>query len=207
MNLTLLCNIYQGHDFFQVSGHNFHSVMMESCFVFTAFYIPDHIPEWKQNIKVTKTFPSLRSPDRLLGPWLAYIAPGKCVVAIFISLIVLLHYCLWFSFFKCLSNCLFIHRRKENIPREVFSLFWDIWRQQEKRTESGIPHYSEFFGTGWAFLCPLSLAPIPIIQNSSSATGFLAHSQNALIDAWTVCARKQIWTHGHTFQAHNSSLS
>lgn len=42
---------------------------------FTACYIPDHIPEWKQNIKVKKKKKKILGPNRLLGPWLAYIAP------------------------------------------------------------------------------------------------------------------------------------
>lgn len=57
------------------------------------------------------------------------------------------------SLFKCLFCSLLSVSRKESIPCDTTG---------GSRTESGIPHLIiQFFGTGWAFLCPLSLTPFP----------------------------------------------
>lgn len=115
-------------------------------------------PEWKQNIKIIKTFPVPPQSWSSSG-MLTYIAPCKWNFQW-----VLLHFQVSFS------RSLVIYSRRENIPREVcfFFFFFPFIETSggSRRTESGIPHYLEFFGTSWAFLCPVSLPPIP--QNSKT---------------------------------------
>lgn len=140
--------------FFFFRFRDFHSSMMESCFIFTTFFI---FPEWKQNIKIIKTFPVPPQSWSSSG-MLTYIAPCKCNFQW-----VLLHFQVSFS------RSLVIYSRREHIPREVFFFFFFPFIETSggsRRTESGIPHYLEFFGTSWAFLCPVSLPPIP--QNSKT---------------------------------------
>lgn len=156
---------------------------MESCFYFfTACYIPDHIPEWKQNIKVIKK--KLLGPDRLLGPWLAYIAPGKCVIAAFSESI---------SVHRFPFSSVFPVPFLFTVGGKTFheSFFFPFLRHVEavedkKRAESGIQSFLAQVEP--LFTSLISRSDAPKIQNT---TGFLAHDQNALIDTCTACARKQ----------------
>lgn len=113
---------------------------------FTACYIPDHIPEWKQNIKVKKKKKNPRSQSSS-GTLTGVHSTCLC-------------FCPSFSFFKCLFRSLFIYSRRENIPCEFLFPFFETCGGSRGREEGRIRH-PEFFGTGWAFLRPSSLALMP----------------------------------------------
>ena len=89
---------------------DFHSLMMESCFIFNTFFLI--FPEWKQNIKIIKTFPVPPQSWSSSGI-LTYIAPCKCN-----SQWVLLHFQVSFS------RSLVIYSQRENILHEVFFFFF-----------------------------------------------------------------------------------
>lgn len=172
--------------FFQDSGHNLHSVKMESCFIFTAFYICDHIPEWKQNIKVKKKYvppQSWSSSGTLTGLYSTWQMCSRNFQW------VLFHFCPSLSFFKCFS--LSIYSQRENIPRVFFPFFETCGGSRRRQNQASLS--IQFFGTGWAFF--MSLVSCSDSKNSkqlfhnripgscSNCTGYMLY---------TVCARKQI---------------
>lgn len=168
--------------FFQVSGHNFHSVMMESCFIFTAFYIPDHIPEWKQNIKVTKTFPvpprSRSSSGTLTGlhsTWQMRSHDFQWV---------LIRFCPSFSFFKCLSCSLGIYSQRENIPRGIFFPF--LRHLEAVAEEDRLRHPSSF-----SFLAQVEPSYVPRLSLQFPKFKQLFH--NRIPGSYLKCINRHVY--------------
>lgn len=161
---------------------------MESCFHSTALF-PNVIPEWKENIQVIKKVsvaPQSRSSTGVHSTWQMCSRNISSVRFIpFLSIVFLFQV----SF---LSLFLFTVRGK-TFHVSFFLLFETQGGSRRTGQNEGIPRYSEFFGTGWAFVC-LSL------HNSVPWLKFKMH-----------CSTRELLSHvdtsGETFRAHDSSLS
>lgn len=175
--------------------------MMKSSFIFYCFYILNHIPDWKKNIKQkqdiqsNKNFsvPPLQSGSSS-GTLTGLHSTWQLCCSIFQLSLILFQSNLFPLQMSFTFPLLFTARGKTFQVRFFFPFLWPL---EAVGVEDRIRHPSLFR----VFWHRLSLPFVPCLprsscqkfRNSYSTTGFLARIQNALNNTCTACARKQIW--------------
>lgn len=133
--------------------------------LFTAFWSPDHIPEWKLNLKEIKPFPSLLSPDGRRD-LVANIAPG-----------VRAPFSVHCSPLQVSFPLLFTVGGK-TVHVSLLFFFPFLETSGGSRRKGQLRHSSLGFRVFWHMLSLLMFlclfAPVPTFK-SYSTTGFLAH--------------------------------